>query len=84
MRKVKYLWDNARLFKSKKAGWSSRMSLLHSLLLSIAHKGHYAGTKIVLICSISKKKLKKALFLIIYLDMLGNMAIFAHCYNLRI
>ena len=50
-------WVHART-KFKKAGWSSRISLL-------------------IFCSISKKKLKKAIFSSNYLAMSGNVVIFA-------
>ena len=38
------------------------------------------GEKIMIISSISNKKLKKVLFLIKCLGMLGNMVIFAHLF----
>jgi len=44
---------------------------------TLARNGLKVGAKIAIICSISKKKLKKAKFSTKYLSMLENMVIFA-------
>ena len=44
---------------------------------TLAHNGLKVGAKIVNICSISKKKLKKAIFSSYYLDMSDKNGIFA-------
>ena len=49
-------------------------------VIQFAHKGHYAGAKIEIIRSISKKKLKKAIFSSKDLAMSGNMVIFANSF----
>ena len=44
--------------------------------LNLAHDGLKVGAKIAIICSISKKKKKKAIFSSRYLAMLENVVIF--------